>query len=267
MDKELTEIGYISINNQKQAFPKHFHETFCISLIRNGIEKIQFEDHFLYSQPGTISITNPFELHSNPVVDKDCSLSFDTLYLPKEIVTHYLNNQQINFENRQIQDMRLNLLFIEVLEDLKNKKGVGETLMKSFSEKLYSFSHPIENAYSSFYQSDYLKELIDYIEVNIEEKFYLDTLATMACENKYGFSRKFKAITGMTPMHYISMKKIFSAKGKITKEGDITSLAYEYNFTDLAHFSKVFKRFVGISPKQYQTQVLWQLSILYKLDK
>jgi len=70
--------------------------------------------------------------------------------------------------------------------------------------------------------------------------------------NKFGFVKKFKASTGMTPMNYVLMRKIFSSKKMISSNSELTTIAYQYNFTDMAHYSKTFKRFVGISPRKYQ---------------
>jgi AraC-like DNA-binding protein len=78
----------------------------------------------------------------------------------------------------------------------------------------------------------------------------------MANINKYGFVKKFKASTGMTPINYILMKKIFSSKSLIHPNSDITELAYQYNFCDLAHFSKTFKQYIGISPKKFQSNLI-----------
>jgi len=63
----------------------------------------------------------------------------------------------------------------------------------------------------------------------------------------------------MTPINYILMKKVFSSKMLINSNTELTTLAYQYNFTDLAHFSKTFKRFVGISPKKYQQSIIEKL--------
>jgi len=62
-------------------------------------------------------------------------------------------------------------------------------------------------------------------------------------------------LTGMTPMNYVLMRKIFSSKALIKSNLELTEIAYQYNFTDIAHFSKTFKRFIGISPKKYQESV------------
>lgn len=256
MGNEIKDLSFISIENQQQDFPQHYHETFCISLIKKGVEKIQFDNQFLYSQAGEISITNPFEVHRNPIVDKDCQLSFETLYISQELMAFFSGNKKLIFKDRQIYNPVINGLFFEIINVLKEKKFVQETILKTFIEKLRTHCEVADIKTSSAFQSDYLKDLIVYIERHIEDDYSLNKLAQMTHENKYGFSRKFKAITGMTPMHYVTMKKIFSAKNKITADVDITSLAYNFGFTDLAHFSKVFKKYIGVPPRIYQKQNL-----------
>ena len=56
-------------------------------------------------------------------------------------------------------------------------------------------------------------------------------------------------------MNYVLMRKIFSSKTLIKSNLELTEVAYQYNFTDMAHFSKTFKRFIGISPKSYQESI------------
>ena len=74
--------------------------------------------------------------------------------------------------------------------------------------------------------------------------------------NKFGFAKKFKIFTGMSPMNYILMRKIFSSKKLISPNSELTKIAYQYNFTDMAHYSKTFKRFIGISPKKYKETII-----------
>jgi AraC-like DNA-binding protein len=52
------------------------------------------------------------------------------------------------------------------------------------------------------------------------------------------------------------MRKVFSSKRLIHSNSELTEIAYLYNFTDLAHFSKTFKRFIGISPKKYKESII-----------
>lgn len=259
------DIDFISVKDQSQDFPKHFHETFCISLIRNGIEKIELEEGFLYSQAHCISITNPYEVHSNPVVDNDVKVSFDTLYVSRELMTSLLNGKGIEFENRQIRDIKINRTFNQLLEELKcGNQLQSESLLSELIAQLYPHAQTSKYEPDSSFHSDYLTELITYVEQNLEDKIYLDELAKISNQNKYGFAKKFKSLTGMTPMSYVLMKKIFAAKAKISGDCDLTDLAYAYNFTDISHFSHSFKKYIGISPKEYRNQLNGQLPRLYK---
>lgn len=253
---ETEDINFISVKNQAQAFPKHFHETFCISLIKSGIEKIELENEFLYSNKNCISITNPYEIHANPIVDKDIKVCFDTIYISQELMSYILKKRKIEFFSRQIQDSQINQSFIQLFEHLKSKNAKNtDELLRNFVYQILPYSQTITENNQTSFQSDYLSELIKYIEENLDNKIYLDELAKIIHLNKFSFVKKFKSLTGMTPMSYVLMKKVFSAKTQFTSDCDITDLAYSYNFADVAHFSHTFKKYVGISPKEYRTQL------------
>ncbi len=247
------EISFISVENQNQDFPKHFHETVCISLIRSGIEKMELDNQLLYCQSNCISITNPFEVHANPLADKDSRVSFDTIYVSPDLMKHILNGKEVKFPNGQIHDPALNRAFALLLNELKSTNQTpSEHLLHNLAFQLYPYTSSAKNETASSFHSDYLAGLITYIEHHLENKIYLDELAKIAHLNSFGFAKKFKSLTGMTPMSYVLMKKIFSAKARITPDCDLTDLAYAYNFTDMAHFSHSFKKYVGISPREYR---------------
>lgn len=248
-------LEYITIENQTTSFPKHFHETFCISLIHKGIEQIDFENQSLFTESGSISITNPYEIHSNPIIDNDSYLKFDTIYIPNEAMKYVLNGKTIKFINRQITSKKANKLFLELKNaiDTKNDEMI-ELHLSHFVNALKSSSQKNKNEYSGLNFDSY-NEINIYIENHIYDKFSLVELSKIANINKYGFVKKFKALTGMTPMNYILMRKIFSSKKLIKSNVELTEIAYQYNFTDMAHFSKTFKRFIGISPKEYKESI------------
>ena len=141
-------LEYINIENQTTDFPKHFHETFCISLIHSGIEQIEFESQSLFSEKGSISITNPYEIHSNPLINKNICLKFDTIYLSNDLMKYLLNGRNISFVNRKINSERANQLFLELKNamDIKNPKSI-EFFLKQFINTL-KFNAENPEAYS-----------------------------------------------------------------------------------------------------------------------
>jgi len=249
-------LEYITIENQTTSFPKHFHETFCISLIHKGIEQIDFENQSLFTEAGSISITNPYEVHSNPLIDNDSFLKFDTIYIPNDIMKCALNGKNIKFTNRQISSKKINKLFLKLKRalDTKDDSKIHQNL-SDFANALHTYSQENESEYSGLNFNNYHK-IKSYIENHIYDKFSLEELSKIANINKFGFSKKFKALTGMTPINYVLMQKIFSSKTLIKSNLELTEVAYKYNFTDMAHFSKTFKRFIGISPKKYKESIL-----------
>jgi len=249
-------LEYITIENQTTSFPKHFHETFCVSLIHKGIEQIDFENQSLFTEAGSISITNPYEIHSNPLIDNDSYLKFDTIYIPNEAMKYVLNGETIKFINRKITSKKVNALFSKLKNALDTKNP--ETIkfhLSQFANALKSYSQGNSKEYSELNFNNF-SQIKSHIENHICDKFHLNELSKIANINKFGFAKKFKAATGMTPMNYILMRKIFSSKKQITPYSELTEIAYQYNFTDMAHFSKTFKRFIGISPKKYKESII-----------
>jgi AraC-like DNA-binding protein len=257
---KFNDLEYISIENQTTDFPKHFHETFCISLIHKGTERIDFDKQSLFSEAGSISITNPYEIHSNPIIDNSSQLKFDTIYISNDLMKSLNEGKSIQFINRKINSKKANNLFIKLTNAMNNPSNTEniEIQLKHFFSYLKSYAQENEFEYTQLDLSSF--SIIDnYIENHIHDKFCLNELSKMANINKYGFSKKFKLATGMTPINYILMKKIFSSKKLINSQSELTAIAYEYNFTDLAHFSKTFKRFIGISPKIYKDSLAQKL--------
>jgi len=252
----LDDLEYITIDNQTTEFPKHFHETFCISLIHKGVEQIDFKHQSLFTEAGSISITNPYEIHSNPVIEDNLLLHFDTIYIPNELMKEVLNGKNIKFVNRQIKSEKANQLFLELKNALNTKNDkVIELTLSQFVNTLKPYSQESKKEYSGLNFNSF-NQINNYIETHIYDKFCLNELSKMANINKFGFAKKFKNSTGMTPMNYILMRKIFSIKKVINSNSELTKIAYQYNFTDMAHFSKTFKRFIGISPKKYKESII-----------
>lgn len=62
-----------------------------------------------------------------------------------------------------------------------------------------------------------------------------------------------------TPTAYIQGRRLHLARDRLRArehDGTLTDLAYELGFSDSAHFSRKFKSFFGITPSEYQRQVV-----------
>jgi AraC family transcriptional regulator len=93
----------------------------------------------------------------------------------------------------------------------------------------------------------------EYLEVNWNRKYSLKETAKAANLSPYHFSRVFKSNTGMTPYSYYMKKKLDHLKEMLRDKGITVKEAFgacglEYS----GHYFGVFKKHVGITPKQYR---------------
>lgn len=98
-----------------------------------------------------------------------------------------------------------------------------------------------------------VKELVRMVVMNYHTErnvgFYADKLHL----SPQHLSTTIKKITGKTLTDIISSFIINDAKAKLkSSEMTIQEIAYSLNFPDISFFGKYFKRYTGMSPKQYR---------------
>lgn len=106
---------------------------------------------------------------------------------------------------------------------------------------------------SYYYKS--IEKAILYIEEHLSEKITLDELAAIADMGKTNFTIAFKNVTGMTAWEYILNARIdFAASCLVEKSGElnITEVAMMSGFENAAHFTKVFKKIKGSTPREFK---------------
>ena len=245
----------LKVADQQSSFPKHYQETFCISFIESGLEAIQMGDGTLITEKGAISINNPLEVHSNPLLDPHISTSFTTFYLSPDLVEHLRGEKDVQYAHQQTPDPEHIRLFGNVIQAVEDadiqllELNLGQ-LLKRFTKLPLADSDTIRQLDTKW------RELMQLIDQSLEKKVTLDQLAYFMSMSKYHFAKEFRTKNGLSPMNYVLMKKVFKAKELISRTTHLTQLAYQFGFFDQAHFSRQFKRFVGVSPREFQSQLL-----------
>ena len=93
---------------------------------------------------------------------------------------------------------------------------------------------------------------IGYILANINKSLTADELSEQAGMSKYYFIREFKKATGSSPIEFIHKNRCATAK-KMFASGNysISEVSEKTGFESTSYFSKIFKRYVGITPKEF----------------
>ena len=94
---------------------------------------------------------------------------------------------------------------------------------------------------------------ISFIRNNIRESINLKQLSEKACMSTTSFYRYFKRELGMSPIEYILNEKIKYAKKLLSNPNiQVNEVSYATGFEDCNYFIRLFKKYEGVTPKQYQ---------------
>lgn len=102
---------------------------------------------------------------------------------------------------------------------------------------------------------DQFKNVLAIIEQEYAGTLTLNQLSRAAGMSSKYFCRFFRDMTQRTPIDYLNYFRIESSCELIVSTNDsITDIALNCGFNDLSYFIKTFKRYKGITPKQYALQ-------------
>ena len=100
---------------------------------------------------------------------------------------------------------------------------------------------------------DQIKSVLEYIEANFSSPLSLEKLAGVVGMNPKYFCRVFTRLTHQSPMDYVNFYRVEQAAFLLSSTDlSITTAAMECGFWDSSYFTKVFKKYKGITPRAYR---------------
>jgi AraC-like DNA-binding protein len=109
------------------------------------------------------------------------------------------------------------------------------------------------------YNKNYaVNRIINYLNENYEQKISLEQIAHNMYLSPVYISKIFKEETGESPINYLIKIRLEKAKEILLNEGSgsIKSIANRVGYDDVYHFSKLFKKYYGISPLYYKKRAM-----------
>jgi AraC family transcriptional regulator len=98
-----------------------------------------------------------------------------------------------------------------------------------------------------------LKRVVDYIDARMSSKITLDDLAAIAGLSRMHFASQFRVATGRRPHEFVLLQRIRRAE-ELMRDTTTTimEVALTVGFQTQAHFTTVFKRFTGHTPRRWR---------------
>ena len=98
-----------------------------------------------------------------------------------------------------------------------------------------------------------LGKIEELMHLHLGDCLNLQALADDANLSKYHFTRKFKQLTGHSPIqHFIHLKMQLACQLLDSTANSVKQVAVETGYKDAYYFSRLFKQVIGISPSEYR---------------
>ena len=137
--------------------------------------------------------------------------------------------------------------------ELKAYSAAGEIVFLLYTEGRIKLS---KKHLHGTHRKETITMLIEWIEQNYTERITLGTLSEVAKLGEKYLCRFFKEYTGNSPIDYVNRLRVERACLKMAEENrNVTEAAFESGFNDISYFSKIFKRYKGMSPREYRHAV------------
>ncbi len=250
----------------------HTHPNIEIAYILSGTGHYQVEDKVYEVKQGDLLICNPGVPHRSIISDaSDLSLEFvigftdlffqgmpdNQIVLPDggvlltlpdeakrecsrccyEIIEENASKEPGRYYMIQAQMIRMLVLIYRAISVRREPEMVSLT-------------------FESYSRSYVVKKIIHYINENYAQKISLDQIAHNMYLSPVYISKIFKEKTGDSPINYLIRIRLSRAKELLDKDtGSIKEIAAAVGYDDVYHFSKLFKKYFGVSPMNYRRSV------------
>ena len=151
-----------------------------------------------------------------------------------------------------------------LLSDFSRERGrkAISTIFASDGDELYRvhtllrmLSDPSESA-SGKGKPTSVSAIREYIDKNTDKKITLELLSKQFFISKTQIHRLFIAEYAISPMKYMLKRKIEVSKEMLTSTNmKISEIADKLCFTDSKHYTKTFRAFTGMLPRDYRASV------------
>lgn len=261
-----------NFRNVSSPFARIYYVTEGRASVKLNGQEYELSPRHLYLIP-------PFTMHDNickeafshyyahvyedPAVNGTGSI-FDSFDFPIQIMAQEIDgllferlvkmNPQLGLDNYNPESYNDNQSLRQNI-DMEKKMELGRRL-ETRSILLFFFSRFLLSATEKQADRDErISRVIQFIVSRLPDTELEDgQLAEMACLSVNQFIRRFKKETGLTPLQFITNRRIERAQILLLKsEMDNKNIAYAVGYNDPAYFCKMFKRIVGVSPQQYRS--------------
>ncbi|HEX4960650.1 MAG TPA: AraC family transcriptional regulator [Thermoanaerobaculia bacterium] len=242
------------------VYPWHWHEEIQISALEEGGGYLAFRGREHATPEGSLLFVPPGEVHTNRHATP-AGCSYRTLNVAPEFLARICGRGERVFSLHEpvVRDRELFRLFVATHERLEEMppRLTGEVLLLRLLEEMCQRTAEMR-CHEGYGREERLgvRRVREYLIQHYAEIVALEDLSRVANLSPYHLHRVFTREVGMSPHAFQTQVRIARAKLLLHKGRPLRGVAAETGFADQSHFTREFKRFVGLTPGAFRSDRL-----------
>lgn len=260
------EFHHVDGSHPRYQMPFHWHMDYELLRVMSGNFILSLNEETLNLHAGDVVLIQDGVLHGGTPADcvYEC-IDFDlTAFLQNSAVgtrqTEDILNHRVTLQNTFSADSVEAKLIHRLFDTLSSPSAGVEFLTQGLIFELlglllqnHRYTETDARAVRGNQRIRRLKNALRLIREQYGTALTLEQISAAAEMSPKYFCRFFTALTGRTPIDYLNYYRVECACTQLLySDESVTEIALTCGFNDLSYFVKTFKRYKGVTPKQFR---------------
>jgi AraC-like DNA-binding protein/quercetin dioxygenase-like cupin family protein len=241
-----------------KRYPRHAHEHYVIGIVRQGVQAYSYQNSKVVSSAGEVFVIDaeePHTGHSATGASYELNLLYPTPRLFSRLAVDPGDREFVpHFKDATLRDPALEAKLLgchDLIERGAPRAEYEACVLDALTLMAIKHAASPPRLRSRARESQRIRQARDFIEQNYAADISLMSLAALVGVSYHYFARAFEREVGLPPHTYIENVRVRKACELLRRGEPLVTTALEAGFGDQAHFTRRFKRFLGVTPGQY----------------
>ena len=237
-------------------YPRHWHDEVYLSATLSGTSHLDCLGSSLHTRPGTLAIVAPGEVHANRKIACNFRCAFIEFHALRTALEQFIERSihAFAFRSGLVEDQHTLGSFLRVHQSLEDFEPGLQT-----DHSALSFFHQLAVRHGTADiplardgdEGLAVRRTRLFLDEHYADRVSLHQLASLTGLSAYHLNRSFRRKVGIPPHEYQLQVRLMKAKSFLRLGRSISETASLVGFVDQSHFSRHFKRCLGVTPGKF----------------
>jgi AraC-like DNA-binding protein len=253
---ENNNLRLVDAENVEHTFSTHVHDSYTLGMVTRGQRYIHVDGQDYLIHAGEGFIINPLVPHSCGPAEEEGHdyriISVDTNRMKVAAGDVFGCESLPAFSCVRLSNESLISRLINLLNTVSQNEMVWEKELHALLIDLVTrYADGTDAVSITKTREELARQVRAYLDTNLLRTVTLEELALETHVSPFYVDRVFREVIGVPPHVYQLQTRVKRAAETLVKTGSILEASYFFGFSDQSHFTRIFKKNVGVSPGRF----------------